>query len=89
MAVELSPEDTKQAVASMRRFASEELEVDLSDLQLLSLLRYFLKEIGPAVYNGAIADAQVFLRDRLADLDATCYEPEFVYWPKGTSIRRK
>jgi len=31
----------------------------------------------------------VFLRDRLADLEATCYEPEFVYWPKGSSVRRK
>jgi uncharacterized protein (DUF2164 family) len=89
MAVELSPDDTKQAVASMRRFASEELDVELSEIQLLSLLRYFLTEIAPTVYNRAIADAQVFLRDRLADLDATCYEPEFVYWPKGTSVRRK
>jgi hypothetical protein len=35
------------------------------------------------------SDAQVFLRDRLADLEAACYEAEFAYWPKGTSVRRK
>jgi hypothetical protein len=28
-------------------------------------------------------------RDRLADLEATCYEAEFAYWPKGTFVRRK
>lgn len=53
------------------------------------LLAYFLKEIGPSVYNAGVADAQAFLRDRLADLDATCYEPEFVYWPKEQVVRPK
>jgi uncharacterized protein (DUF2164 family) len=89
MAVSLSTDARKQAVASLRRFCAEELEADLSDIQIVSLLEFMLKEIGPSVYNGAIADAQTFLRDRLADLEATCYEPEFAYWPKGTSVRRK
>ena len=53
-----------------------------------ALLGFVLKEIGPSIYNAAIGDAQAFLRDRLADLEATCYEPEFTYWPKG-SVRRR
>ncbi|HET8650573.1 MAG TPA: hypothetical protein VFL95_11060 [Gemmatimonadales bacterium] len=40
-------------------------------------------------YNAGVAAAESFLRDRLADLEATCYEPEFAYWPKRTSVRRK
>jgi hypothetical protein len=36
-----------------------------------------------------LGDAQTFVRDRLADLEASCLEPEFSYWPKGTSVRRK
>ncbi|MBL8977562.1 MAG: DUF2164 family protein, partial [Gemmatimonadetes bacterium] len=48
-----------------------------------------LREIGPSIYNGAISDAQAFLRDRVADLEGTCSEPEFAYWPKGSSVRRK
>lgn len=89
MAISLSLDDRKQALASLRRFCTDELETDLSDIQLTALLEFLLKEIGPSVYNGAIIDAQAFLRDRLGDLEATCYEPEFSYWPKGTSVRRK
>jgi uncharacterized protein (DUF2164 family) len=89
MPLALTPDDRKQALASLRRFCDHELEVELSDIQLHALLDFALKEIGPSVYNGAITDAQAFLRDRLADLEAPCYEPEFPYWPNGTSVRRK
>jgi uncharacterized protein (DUF2164 family) len=91
MAVTLSADDRKQALASLRRYCTEELELELEvgDLQLALLLDYFLKEIAPVVYNRGVNDAQAFLRDRLADLEATCYEPEFSFWPKGSSVRRK
>lgn len=89
MAVTLSTEAQKQALASIRRFCDGELEVELSDIQCALLLKFFLKEIGPSAYNAGVADSQAFLRDRLADLEATCYEPEFVYWPKGSSVTRK
>jgi hypothetical protein len=29
------------------------------------------------------------MRDRVADLEGVCHEPEFAYWPKGPSVRRK
>ena len=48
-----------------------------------SITRFCLEEIE------AVADAEAFLRDRLADMDATLHEPEFVYWPKDASVRRK
>jgi uncharacterized protein (DUF2164 family) len=89
MAVTLPAEAKKQAQASLRRYCTEELDLDVSDIQVTGLLEFFLREIGPSVYNGAIGDAQAFLRNRLADLEATCYEPEFTWWPKGTSARRK
>lgn len=89
MTITLSPDAAKQAIASLGRFAAEDLDIDLSEIQARMLLEFLLKEIAPTVYNAAIADAQVFLRDRLADLEATCYAPEFTYWPKGASVRRK
>lgn len=89
MSIALTADNRKQALASLRRFCGDELEADLSDIQVTALLEFMLKEIGPSVYNGAITDAQAFLRARLGDLEATCYEPEFSYWPKGTSVRRK
>lgn len=89
MAVALADDARKQALSSLKRFCTEDLEVDVSDLQAFALLDFFLKEIGPSVYNAAVADAQVYLRDRVADLEGTCYEPEFTYWPKSSSVRRK
>jgi uncharacterized protein (DUF2164 family) len=89
VAVELSPEDQKQALASLRRYCAAELDDEISDIQAIGLLKFFLAEIAPSVYNRGVVDAQTFLRDRLADLEATCYEPEFTYWPKASATRRK
>jgi uncharacterized protein (DUF2164 family) len=89
MAIVLPADARKQALASLRRYCTDEIEVDMSELQAMGLLDFFLKEIAPSVYNSAVADAQAFLRDRVADLEGSCYEPEFAYWPKGSSVRRK
>ena len=70
-------------------YEEKELEIELSQIQSAQLLDYFLAEIAPSVYNGAIADAQTFMRDRLGDLEASCFQGEFTYWPKGSSVRRK
>ena len=89
MALTLSDDHRKQALSSIQRFCREELEVDLGGIQEARLLDFLVREIGPSLYNRGIADAQAFLRDRLADLDATCHEPEFAYWPKSGAVRRK
>lgn len=83
--------DTTQAtiVASLKRYSREHLDQEFDDLQARLFLEFVLKEIAPSVYNAAVGDAQGFLRDRLADLEASCYEPEFVYWGKASSVRRK
>ncbi len=86
--ITLETKAKKQAVASIRRYFAENLEQDIGDLKAGLLLDYFLREIGPCVYNAAIADAQVFVRDRLVDLEATCYEKEFAYWPPATQRAR-
>jgi uncharacterized protein (DUF2164 family) len=89
MSIQLSDEAKKQATASLQRYCTEELDVELTGIQATMLLNFFLAEIAPSAYNAGVAAAEAFLRDRLGDLEATCYEPEFAYWPKGASVRRK
>lgn len=91
MAITLGDDARKQALASLRRYCRERLDLDLpeGDLQAAALLDFFLAEVAPSVYNAAITDAQVYLRERVADLEGACYEPEFSYWPKGSAVRRK
>jgi uncharacterized protein (DUF2164 family) len=87
MAIALAPDAKKQAIASIQRYFREEWDQDVGDLKADLLLDYILREIGPSIYNGAIGDAQAYLRDRLADLEAACYEKEFAYWPGSARSR--
>ena len=82
MAITLAPEIRKQLLASIKRYAAENLDGEIGDLKAGLLLDYCLQEIGPAVYNQAIADAQSYFTGRVADLEGVCLEDEFGYWPK-------
>ncbi len=83
MPITLPPDTTAQLLASIKRYAAEHLEQDIGDLQARLLLDYCLQEIGPSIYNRAIADAQAYFQSRTTDLDGVCYEPEFTYWNDG------
>ena len=89
MPIRLSAEARKQAAASIERYCAAELDAEVSGIQAAALLDFFLKEIGPSVYNGAVRDAATFMSTRLEDLEATCFEGEFTYWVKGSGVRRK
>ena len=80
MAIALPSETTKRLRASIQRYVAEHLDEDIGDLKAGLLLDYCLKEIGPAVYNQAIADAQAYFTGRVADLEGVCHEDEFTYW---------
>ena len=83
MSIEISKADHEQAVASLQRYAAEYLDEPLG-----SLLQFFLEEIGPAIYNQAISDAQTRLTQRVADLNGELYADEFQYWPRNDAKRK-
>jgi uncharacterized protein (DUF2164 family) len=56
------------------------MDEDIGDLKAKLLLDFFLNEIGPSVYNGAVHDAQAIMQERVVDLDGVCYHDEFGYW---------
>jgi len=80
-AIKMSPETRKQLLASIKRYAAENLDEAIGDLKAGLLLDYCIKEIGPSIYNQAIADAQAYFTDRVADLEGVCHQPEFGFWP--------
>lgn len=82
MTIEISADASKAAIVSIQRYFSENLEEEIGGLAAGALLGFFLKEIGPLVYNKAIADAQARLQARVAELDVEVYEDEFQYWVK-------
>lgn len=80
MPITLTPEATKQLVASIKRFTAEHLDEEVGDLKAAMFLDFCLAEVGAVVYNQAIADAQTYFQARTADLEGVCYQPEFAYW---------
>lgn len=80
MPIELPDDTAAKIVASLKRYFKEQRDEELGDLQAKLLLDFIVKEVAPSIYNSAIIDAQTFLRDRVADLDGACFEPEFGYW---------
>lgn len=89
MAVQLSKEIEKDVTNSLREFLLTELELDVGNLQAGQLLAFFLSEIGPTIYNQAIADAGRYLHDRMVELPAVCFEPEFQHSERKKLTARK
>jgi len=80
MAITLPPEIEKRLHASIKRFFAEKLDDEIGDLKARLVLDYCLREIGPTVYNQAIADAQAWMQVKVADPDGSRFEPESSYW---------
>jgi len=82
MPLALTKEETAEIIPSLRRFCREELEVELSEMRANFLLDFIQKEIAPYAYNGGVRDAESFIRNKLEDLPATCFEEGLTYWTK-------
>jgi uncharacterized protein (DUF2164 family) len=88
MAIELSKEARKEAIASIERYFQENMEEKIGNIAADGLLGFFLEEIGSCIYNLAVADAQERLQARVQDLDFEVHEDEFAYWRKLDKKRK-
>jgi uncharacterized protein (DUF2164 family) len=87
-AIEISKQARADAIASIKRYFEENMTEPIGDLPSGLLLNFFLEEIGPAIYNQAIRDAQGRMQQRVADLDGELYADAFQYWPKIDAKRK-
>lgn len=82
MTIEISKEARSQAIASIERYFRENMDEPIGNVAAGALLGFFLDEVGPLVYNRAVADVQERLQARVAELDLEVHEDEFQYWRK-------
>lgn len=82
MAIELPRELRAQAIASIERYFRENMDEPIGNIAAGGLLGFFLEEIGPVVYNQAVAAVQERLQQRVAEVDLEVHEDEFAYWHK-------
>ncbi len=88
MSIELSKEARKQAIASIERYFETHLEQRIGNIAAGGLLGFILEEIGPSIYNRAVADVQERLQARVMEVDIEVHEDEFGYWAKYERQRR-
>ena len=70
MRINLSEERRNDLLRSITVLYHNEFDEDLSRFRAEQILDFFLKALGPVVYNQAIQDARAFISEKLEDLDA-------------------
>ena len=80
MPIDLPKTAREQAILSIERYFREHMDEPIGNVAAGGLLNFFLKEIGPSVYNRAVADAQERMLARVQELDIDVHEDEFGYW---------
>ncbi|HSV55411.1 MAG TPA: DUF2164 domain-containing protein [Burkholderiaceae bacterium] len=88
MAIEIPKEARKEAIASIERYFEENMEEKIGNITAGALLGFFLEELGPIVYNKAVADVQERLQSRISEIDIEIHEDEFQYWRKYDRQRK-
>ncbi len=82
--ITVSDDARKHAVAALRDYFAKNMDEEIGDLKAALLFDFVLTELGPTIYNQAIADARAYFEERVSDLSGVCYHAEF-----PSSIKRK
>ena len=83
MNLEISKQVRAETIASLKRYFEENMPEPIGDLPAGLLLSFFVEEVGPAIYNQAIADAQARMQQHAADLHGELFAEEFQFWPRA------
>ena len=82
MTIEINDNNRQALVTSIQRYFQQNMDEPIGNLAAGALLSFFIEELGPLVYNKAVADVQGRLQARIAEIDLEVYEDEFQYWSK-------
>ena len=76
MRIRLAPDRRAQLLDAVKAYFSEEFDDDLSTFRAEGLLDFFIRELGPQVYNQGVRDATSFVQSKLSDIEGEVYEKE-------------
>ncbi len=82
MAIELEKETQKYLLNSIKKFFSEEMDDEIGDMKAARVLEFVLKEVGPSIYNHAVAEARDYIQEKASEMGDVRYQPEFDFWKK-------
>lgn len=72
--IRLSPERRASLLMALQQHFDDEFDETLSVFRAEGLLDFFVKHLGPPVYNQGVRDATAFIQDKLADIEGEIVE---------------
>ena len=88
MPIEIPKRSRPDLVASIQGYLAEHFDLEVGTIAAEAFLDYALAEIGPAVYNKAVRDAQARLTSVVSDLDLDLSVQELGYSLRRDGARR-
>jgi uncharacterized protein (DUF2164 family) len=74
MRIRLSPDRRATLIDALKDYFSVEFDDALSDFRAQGLLDFFIRELGPPIYNQGVRDAASFVQSKLSDIEGEVYE---------------
>jgi uncharacterized protein (DUF2164 family) len=76
MRIRLSDDRRAALLRAIKAYAADTFDEPLSDFRAEALLDFFVRELGPPVYNQGVRDAAGFIQQKLTDIEGEVYERE-------------
>ncbi len=73
MEINLTEERKLALIRALTAMYRSEFDEELSEFRAEQILEFFIKTLGPAIYNQAVQDARAFITEKLEGLDAEFY----------------
>ena len=76
MRIRLSDDRRATLLRAIKQHFVKEFDDPISDFRANELLDFFVRELGPPVYNQGVRDACGYVQEKLGDIEGEIYEPE-------------
>ena len=76
MRIKLSADRRAALLRAVKEHFAAEFDESLSDFRANGLLDFFVRELGPPVYNQGVRDASSYMQQKLADIEGEVTESE-------------
>jgi uncharacterized protein (DUF2164 family) len=76
MRIRLSPERRASILKLIQQHFVDEFDEPISEFRAEGLLDFFVRELGPPVYNQGVRDASSYIQEKLMDIEGEVYERE-------------
>jgi uncharacterized protein (DUF2164 family) len=72
--IRLSPERRASLLAALQQHFDSEFDEPLSAFRAEGLIDFFVRSLGPPVYNQGVRDATAYIQDKLTDIEGEIVE---------------